>query len=41
MANITITRMMMLTDGAGAGASADDYYDDYEHTDNDYHKCAK
>ena len=33
--------MMMLRDGAGAGASADDYYDDYDHTDSDYYKICK
>ena len=31
----------MLRDGAGAGASADDYYDDYDHTDSDYDKICK
>ena len=32
--------MMMLIDCAGAGASADDYGDDYDHTDHDSDECA-
>ena len=32
--------MMMLIDCAGVGASADDYGDDYDHTEHDSDACA-